>query len=811
MVDQIIRPANLPRRSNPVASEIVPVDNSVEVAGSTIQEMVEAGRPTANQSESEAGVNSSKSMAPLNVKQAIDFQVPAKIDAAIGALNLGTAAQRNADEFATAAQGDKADTAVQPARTITAGTGLTGGGSLAADRTISLDIASQSDAEAGVLNDKGMTPLTVRQFADVRSPYLTLEEIGGGFVGDYDPSTRLGTDCSPFFDLARADGRPLQLRPNARYMITRAIRPYDGMDIRGDGMFSPEIYPKFTGSGHKMIHSDRNDPAVKKNISLHGFKLVRIGDNAEHGVVLDNLDGLRAHIMVLSDGIAPGGAFQIGTFQPEFRPSRDCHVILEKVSYSEDCGLQFGNVDGGTMQVVSAIECRREVIGVEPVALAKFNFTNAEVSGDAITAINHGMTTGHPMLYSRENATAISGFNRASYWFAIVVDANTFRVAANKSDAVSGNAMPISAVVGRQAFYKCGISRNINILPGNFHIGPDTVQPVSMQSQVVLTATSGGYLEGVYASGKFIFVGNSPRYGTIGVGVYGAKDVVVDGVASDGADRCAVLVRNGNAQGMRGENGASIDPVGQDGVTPFGLTLQPDAIVRNVIAKDFRGWGVEIEHGRALVENCDLRSDFATGGAVKVRTEAVNAGTFVTGTRYKVPTGAKGLAEVDASNAFIRDLRQQRGCREINNELAFQDWLSTRHSRQDIRKTLAAVAASGTADASKTPLLALQSQGGSISTYEGRIRVRARQFDTPSSNQAAYILEVIRASSSLAPALVLVSQKGLTGGGGSSHPSFSFGMIDNSTLGVCVIGSTNTAPTSPWIFEIEAEGDLFVS
>lgn len=37
-----------------------------------------------------------------------------------------------------------ADTAVQPARTISAGTGLTGGGSLAADRTISLSIATQA-------------------------------------------------------------------------------------------------------------------------------------------------------------------------------------------------------------------------------------------------------------------------------------------------------------------------------------------------------------------------------------------------------------------------------------------------------------------------------------------------------------------------------------------------------------------------------------------------------------------------------------------------------------------------------------------
>lgn len=39
---------------------------------------------------------------------------------------------------ATTAQGSKADTAVQPARTVAAGTGLSGGGDLSADRTISV-------------------------------------------------------------------------------------------------------------------------------------------------------------------------------------------------------------------------------------------------------------------------------------------------------------------------------------------------------------------------------------------------------------------------------------------------------------------------------------------------------------------------------------------------------------------------------------------------------------------------------------------------------------------------------------------------
>lgn len=52
---------------------------------------------------------------------------------------------------------------VNSSRLISAGTGLTGGGSLAANRTLSADIASQSEAEAGTVSTKLMTPERVAQ------------------------------------------------------------------------------------------------------------------------------------------------------------------------------------------------------------------------------------------------------------------------------------------------------------------------------------------------------------------------------------------------------------------------------------------------------------------------------------------------------------------------------------------------------------------------------------------------------------------------------------------------------------------------
>lgn len=149
MANEIIRPSALPVRTNPVPSEVVPSDNQVSVAGVSWEDGVNSAVPPASQAEAEAGVINSKRMTPLTTKQAIDAQVPPKIAAAINGLNLGTmsqetaadytptsglaavalsneygdlsnlptlgtAAATDAADYATAAQGALADTAVQP-------------------------------------------------------------------------------------------------------------------------------------------------------------------------------------------------------------------------------------------------------------------------------------------------------------------------------------------------------------------------------------------------------------------------------------------------------------------------------------------------------------------------------------------------------------------------------------------------------------------------------------------------------------------------------------------------------------------------
>lgn len=78
---------------------------------------------------------------------------------------------------------------VQTSRAISAGTGLTGGGNLSADRSIAADIASQAEAEAGSSSTKLMTPQRVAQAIAAQV------DVGAGWA-PYDGSTGVIYDFS---------------------------------------------------------------------------------------------------------------------------------------------------------------------------------------------------------------------------------------------------------------------------------------------------------------------------------------------------------------------------------------------------------------------------------------------------------------------------------------------------------------------------------------------------------------------------------------------------------------------------------------
>lgn len=100
-----IRIKDLPLDGAPKADDRVPIDLGT-TRQATVETFVMAGRPTASKTEAEAGIDPKKAMTPLTVKQAIDAQV--------------------APNF------------VPQTRNVNAGAGLTGGGALTANITISL-------------------------------------------------------------------------------------------------------------------------------------------------------------------------------------------------------------------------------------------------------------------------------------------------------------------------------------------------------------------------------------------------------------------------------------------------------------------------------------------------------------------------------------------------------------------------------------------------------------------------------------------------------------------------------------------------
>jgi hypothetical protein len=103
-----IRISALPNEPAPSGSDFVAIDLA-STRKTTVTLLTEAGRPAATQAEAEAGVQATHAMTPLTTKQAITFQ--------------GAAAF------------------VPQSRTLTAGSGLTGGGDLTANRSFAVNFA----------------------------------------------------------------------------------------------------------------------------------------------------------------------------------------------------------------------------------------------------------------------------------------------------------------------------------------------------------------------------------------------------------------------------------------------------------------------------------------------------------------------------------------------------------------------------------------------------------------------------------------------------------------------------------------------
>jgi hypothetical protein len=123
---------------------------------------------------------------------------------------------------------------VNSGRLISAGTGLTGGGSLAANRTLSANIASQAEAEAGTVSTKLMTPERVAQaiaaLASAGAEELTAGETIRSRIDAYAQNTNYysGYATRHAFDFAQSgtirvtfDRAASRSSPQALFRVTR--------------------------------------------------------------------------------------------------------------------------------------------------------------------------------------------------------------------------------------------------------------------------------------------------------------------------------------------------------------------------------------------------------------------------------------------------------------------------------------------------------------------------------------------------------------------------------------------------------------
>ena len=84
-----IRIRDLPTASPPVSTDFVPIDNGT-TRKTSIQTLVETGRPTASQAEAEAGTDPNKAMTPLTTKQGVSFYGLTKAGNLAGLADLPT-------------------------------------------------------------------------------------------------------------------------------------------------------------------------------------------------------------------------------------------------------------------------------------------------------------------------------------------------------------------------------------------------------------------------------------------------------------------------------------------------------------------------------------------------------------------------------------------------------------------------------------------------------------------------------------------------------------------------------------------------
>lgn len=240
-----IRIKDLPS-GTPVASKKLPMDLTT-TESATIKDIVYAGRPAASQAEAEAGTDADKAMTPLTSRQAIDARALLQSQSGLVGLDiLASTTQAEAiaavgvdtSNFASSAQGAKADAVFSPYVNRSGQVGLVGDG-VTPEGSKFLDFATLLTEDN--LNDFGRSGrMAPGVYVSETKIYL---ELGGqnslGFLSEYRNGAKIvftnPNDCGISVVYPRQTG------------VARAQCP--SLDLRGVSLLSLFLRSEITGGG----------------------------------------------------------------------------------------------------------------------------------------------------------------------------------------------------------------------------------------------------------------------------------------------------------------------------------------------------------------------------------------------------------------------------------------------------------------------------------------------------------------------------------------------------------------------------------
>ena len=185
-----------------------------------------------------------------------------------------TTAELNYTDGVTSNIQTQLDTKAAQATTLTAGTGLTGGGDLSTNRTISAEIATQAEAEAGTVTDKLMTPQRTKQAIEALSPGWDFTSSGASLspivqtiahgLGATPTRVQVVLKCTTS-DNGFSVGEEVYFMNN---LFTAGSRPENfGVMFSAD---ATNIYIRRGDSGIRVI----NTSGVNSNIGLGNFEYI---------------------------------------------------------------------------------------------------------------------------------------------------------------------------------------------------------------------------------------------------------------------------------------------------------------------------------------------------------------------------------------------------------------------------------------------------------------------------------------------------------------------------------------------------------